>query len=308
MSGELPLARCVETFEGTEQTPPAPSCGVAAAPNSLVQSSEGSLVGFGIESCGLPHAILIECPDEDKADGLARKLAAAQLCSGPEKVRPCGQCVSCEKVEKGIHPDLQSYLGEGKSLAISVDKVRQIRAQAYILPGESERKVLLLRGVQTMLAPAQNALLKILEEPPASAVFILTTTNRFSLLETVRSRVRVISLESEDAHEAPEHIECAQEIIELLSRGEEARVLACFAKYEKDKLGVIQMLTALRGCLTRYMIAGGYKGGGAPLSPHRLWDFAAVTEDALADAESNVGGLLLGCSICARMFEASEMP
>ena len=256
----------------------------------------------------LPHAILIECRDENKASALARKLAAAWLCLGPERVRPCGECTGCEKVEKNIHPDLESYVGEGKSLAISVEKVRQIRSQAYILPGESARKVLLLRGVQTMLAPAQNALLKILEEPPPSAVFILSTTNRFALLETVRSRVRVISLEDETAPQSPEHRECAMEVIEQLSRGDEALVLAHLAKYEKDKPGFAQMMTELRGCLTAHMVSGGYKGSGSPLSPQRLWVLASIVEEALTTTESNVGGLLLGCSLCARLFEVIEMP
>jgi len=159
-----------------------------------------------------------------------------------------------------------------------------------------------------MLPPAQNALLKILEEPPPSAVFILTATNRFALLETMRSRVRVISLEDQAVPENPEHCECALEIIERLSLGEEAGVLALLAKYEKDKQGFTQLLTVLRGCLTRFMVTGGYKGRGAPLSPRRLWGVAEAAENVLAANESNVGGLLLGCSLCARMFEVGEMP
>ena len=308
MSGGTPLARRAETLVGTGQAPTAPSYKDATISNPMIQSAQGSLSGFGVTSHDLSHAILIESKNEDRSEELVRQLAAVLLCTAPEKERPCGECRHCQKVENDIHPDLINYTGEGKSLAISVDKVRQIRAQAYILPGESERKVLLLRGVQTMLAPAQNALLKILEEPPPSAVFVLTTTNRFALLETVRSRVRVICLGDEEVSENPEHRECALEVIELLSKGEEARVLACLAKYEKDKHGFSQMLTALRGCLTGYMAAGGYKGGGAPHSPQRLWAFAGIVEEAIAAIESNVGGLLLGSSLCAKLFEASEMP
>jgi len=267
----------------------------------------GSWCGY-LEGGSLPHAILVECQNEDESDDLVRRLAAAILCSAPEKERPCGQCLCCQKAKKDIHPDIISYTGEGKSLAISVDKVRQIRAQAYILPGESERKILLLRGVQTMLAPAQNALLKILEEPPPSAVFILTTTNRFALLETVRSRVRIIYPQDEAAPENPDHRESALEVIELLSRGEEARVLACIAKYEKDRQGLSQMLSVLRDCLISHMVAGGYKGRGAPLSSQRLWAFAGVVEEILTAAESNTGGLLLGCDLCAKLSEINETP
>jgi len=257
-------------------------------------------------SSGLPHAILVECQDEDKACERARQLACELLCT-TQTGRPCGNCPACQKVAKGVHPDLTSYVGEGKSLAISVEKVRQIRAQAYILPGESERKVLLLCGVQTMLAPAQNALLKILEEPPPSTSFVLTTTNRFALLETVRSRVRLFSIEDEQTPEAPEHQQCALEIIEHLSKGEETQVLACLAQYEKDRQGFVQMLTVLRACLNRYIAAGGYKGSGAPLNPQQLWVFADIAQETLIAAESNVGGLLLGCTLSARLFEADAM-
>ena len=258
------------------------------------------------DTTSLPHAILVECRDESKAGELARQLAARLLCTATQTENPCGSCPACEKVAKDIHPDLLSYAGEGKSLAISVERVRQIRAQAYILPGEGQRKVLLLRGVQTMLPPAQNALLKILEEPPRCTTFILTATNRFALLETVRSRVRLICIEDELTPEEPEHQKCALEIIECLSKGDEAQLLACLAKYEKDRLGFVQMLTTLRGNLNRYMVAGGYKGRGAPLSPRQLWVFADIVQDTLTAAQSNVGGLLLGCALSARLFEANE--
>jgi len=284
-----------EAFVGTGQAPPAYSY------------AEGPLVGSGAAGRGLSHAILIECRDESKAGELARQLAGKLLCATPGTEHPCGECLACEKMEKGIHPDFISYTGEGKSLAISVEKVRQIRAQAYILPGESERKVLLLRGVQTMLPPAQNALLKILEAPPNCTTFILTTTNRFALLETVRSRVRVICIEDEHTHEGSEYQQCAAQIIEHLSKGEEAQLLACLAGYEKDRQGFVQMLTTLRGCLNRHMVAGGYKGGGAPLSPRQLWTFADAAQETLTAAESNVGGLLLGCAFSAKLFEVGTM-
>ena len=60
--------------------------------------------------------------------------------------------------------------------------------QAYVAPNEGERKVLLLEDVQNMTEQAQNALLKVLEEPPASTVFLLTCQSRGQLLETILSR------------------------------------------------------------------------------------------------------------------------
>ena len=67
-------------------------------------------------------------------------------------------------------------------------QVRALRADAYIRPNEAERKVYILENAQTMNASAQNAMLKLLEEGPAYAAFLLLTDNAAALLPTVRSR------------------------------------------------------------------------------------------------------------------------
>jgi len=272
-------------------------------------TGESILSGF-LKSGRFPHAILIEGAREAQVLDFARRVAMAVLCRAPQNERPCGECLSCRKVPGDIHPDLLTYAGEGKSRAIPVDKVREIRAAAYILPNESDKKILLLRDVQTMLAPAQNALLKILEEPPASAVFILTVNNRFRLLETVRSRVSAILLEDgqppDEFPEDFEHREAVFNLIGHLSRGEEAGVLACLAKYEKDRPGFLEMLNGLRAYLLSNMPDGGYKGKGGPISGPRLWAFADAIDETLIAAQHNVGVQLLGCSLCAKLFEVSE--
>jgi len=277
--------------------------------NTLHPAAGRALDGF-LKSGRFPHAVLIESAHPDQTDALIRQIAMTLLCRTPQSGQPCGQCTGCKKVEAGIHPDLLRYTGEGKSRAISVEQVREIRAQAYVLPNESEKKILVLGDAHNMLLPAQNALLKILEEPPASAVFILSADNRFRLLETVRSRVSIISLESgQGARETPEnsiHKEAVAQMIEHMSRGEEAQVLACLSRYEKDRPGFIQMLNELRDSLLRDMISGGYKGPGSPTDPLRLWAFAAIIEETLGDAQHNVGVPLLSCALCAGFFEVSD--
>ena len=84
--------------------------------------------------------------------------------------------------------------GEGAARSFHIDTVRALREDAYILPNEAPRRVFLLAEAQNMTEQAQNALLKILEEPPASALFLLTCENRGQLLETIRSRVVTLSL------------------------------------------------------------------------------------------------------------------
>jgi len=271
--------------------------------------AEKAIAGF-LKSGRFAHAILLEGTNSDDVDAFTRRIATILLCRAPKGERPCGRCVSCKKVVADIHPDLLTYTGEGKSRAISLEKVREIRAQAYLLPNESEKKILLLKDTQTMLFPAQNALLKILEEPPPSAVFILTANNRFRLLETVRSRVSVISLESgqttEHTPDNHEHQEAVRNLIKHLSRGEEALVLACLARYEKDRAAFLDMLNELRACLLRHMVSGRYKESGTPISPAKFWIFAGAVEQTLSAAEHNVGVPLLSCALCAGLFETND--
>ena len=76
-----------------------------------------------------------------------------------------------------------------------MDLIRQARADIYIQPNESEHKIYLFPRAQDMGLPGQNALLKVLEEPPAYGVFLLLTTNADALLPTVRSRCTELRME-----------------------------------------------------------------------------------------------------------------
>ena len=85
--------------------------------------------------------------------------------------------------------------GAGEGKPISVDQVRALRSDAYIRPNEGERKVYILEGADRMNASAQNAMLKLLEEGPAYAAFLLLAENAGGVLETVRSRCETLTLD-----------------------------------------------------------------------------------------------------------------
>lgn len=148
-----------------------------------------------IDSGRFPHALLVEGEQGSGRRTLARAVARAATCySDGEK--PCGICDACKKSE---HPDITFYGEEG---AISVDMVRDLRQEAYVMPNEAPRRVMILCDAQNMLPAAQNALLKILEEPPRHVVFILLCENRTQLLETIRSRCVCVTMEAVDWDEA----------------------------------------------------------------------------------------------------------
>ena len=139
----------------------------------------------------LPHAIIIEGAPGTGKKTLARLISGYCVCSSAKA--PCSRCASCMKAEKGIHPDISVYDGS-ISGSLNIESIRGIRSSAYIKPNEAPKKVFLLFHCEKMLSAAQNALLKVLEEPPENVVFILTIDSASSLLSTVRSRSRILSL------------------------------------------------------------------------------------------------------------------
>ncbi len=144
-----------------------------------------------IRSGHISHFYLISGPEGSGRHTLARLLAAAILCRGSDK--PCQSCGPCRKVLEGNHPDFIT-VDDPEKKSVPVDLIRQARADIYIQPNESDYKIYLFPRAQDMRTEAQNALLKVLEEPPKYGVFILLTDNPEKLLPTVRSRCTELSL------------------------------------------------------------------------------------------------------------------
>jgi DNA polymerase-3 subunit delta' len=140
----------------------------------------------------ISHFYLISGPAGSGKHTLARLLAAAILCH--DRRRPCLQCEPCRKVMANTHPDFIT-IDDPERKTVPVDLIREARADIYIRPNEAEHKIYLFPRAQDMLIPSQNALLKVLEEPPSYGVFILLTDNPEKLLPTVRSRCVELALQ-----------------------------------------------------------------------------------------------------------------
>lgn len=139
----------------------------------------------------ISHFYLISGPEGSGKRTLAKLLGAAILCK--EADRPCGRCSACRKSLGNGHPDLIT-VDDPEKKTVSVELIRQARADIYIRPNEADHKIYLFPRAQDMGIPGQNALLKVLEEPPAYGVFMLLTDNPQKLLPTVRSRCTELSL------------------------------------------------------------------------------------------------------------------
>ncbi len=184
----------------------------------------------------LSHAVMICGGTPEERENTARQAAQAILCGGRNK--PCGVCASCVKAIANAHPDILVYSGGTTVGSFKVDMVREIRAQASVLPNESEYKVFILLACESMSPGAQNALLKILEEPPYFVHFILCCRTQRAMLDTILSRVTVYSggenqTQNDETADAADAI--ARDILRFISVQDETGLLRVTAAFEKDK-------------------------------------------------------------------------
>lgn len=147
----------------------------------------------------VPHAIILEGAPGTGRRTLANMLARAIACTGDNK--PCGVCECCRI---GDNPDIVTVTPDKST--ITVDRIRAVRDEAYILPNQSDKRVFIIPDANLMNEQAQNALLKVFEEPPQRIAFILTCEYSGQLLGTVVSRAAVLKLTAPSENSAAEYI------------------------------------------------------------------------------------------------------
>lgn len=288
----------------------------------------------------LPHAILVEGPAGTGKKTFAQMVAQAALCTGAEK--PCGICEACRKVENKSHPDVCFYtVPEGKK-EFPVEQVREIRGQAYVAPNEGACKIYVVDKAHAMNQSAQNALLKLIEEPPPFVCFILLCENRSKMLETILSRVTSIPLETPTVEQCagtlqerfPEKEQSllqaaaagaagnigralslldtakpskaaadAKAFMQALAAGERYECVRILAGYEKDPEGLSQMLPLLRERFANLCTA--YCRGSRENLPGRQISpaQAARSAEAVDEAAGNLARNVRVPLLCACMVE-----
>ncbi|PMG07158.1 DNA polymerase III subunit delta' [Vibrio breoganii] len=135
----------------------------------------------------LPGALLFSATEGLGEESLVEALLKVQLCNSSE-VEACGFCHSCALFQAGTHPDLHRIApAEGKA-TISVDQIREGNRYALESSQLSGQRVIVIEPAESMTEQAMNALLKTLESPPDSCVFILRSHAPHRLLPTIKSR------------------------------------------------------------------------------------------------------------------------
>lgn len=182
----------------------------------------------------LPHALLLHGQAGIGKLGFARHLAKGLLCESPAAYgEPCGACAACNWFAQGNHPDYRAVLPEalageaGAAAAVKEEKaeadegkkartpskeikIEQVRALLDFCGVGSHRggaRVVIVYPAEALNAPAANALLKTLEEPPGGVVFLLVSARIDRLLPTIVSRCRQWPMPTPAADEAREWLE-----------------------------------------------------------------------------------------------------
>jgi DNA polymerase-3 subunit delta' len=142
------------------------------------------------------HALLLVGPGQVGKTTLALDLAAGLLCTAAAPAdRPCRACAACRKVDHRNHPDLHRLAPEGAGGQVRLGQVQQLQAELALLPMEGRYRVAIIEAAHRLNQDAQNALLKLLEEPPQRVVIVLAAEDESLLLPTVRSRCARLRLQ-----------------------------------------------------------------------------------------------------------------
>ncbi len=194
-----------------------------------------------IERDNLSPSYLFYGPEGVGKSSFALEIAKAYNCEAKE-IRPCGECPTCKKFSKLIHPDLlilypskpenlrTRAIEQGKlkpdkfdpTKNITIDQVRELQLELTKAPFMAKKRFVLFLYADNLTVEAQNALLKTLEEPPGNTIFILISSNIGKILPTIRSRCRLIkfsSLKFEEFRQFPFNTQYPLSLLYRLSDG-----------------------------------------------------------------------------------------
>lgn len=239
----------------------------------------------------LSHAYILLSPSAEERMRAATAVAAAAVCAEGENV-PCGVCRACRKVREGIHPDvitvrrLSDDKGKQKK-EIGVDQIRELIADSVVLPNESERKVYIIEDADRMNLSAQNAALKLLEEPPRGVHFLLCAANAEQLLETVRSRCEKLVCSAAEEEPDGEVQKLALAFVRRCAEKDEAQLFRWCAANENMDNAAATAFTEAAIALLRDMLCR--RKGSLGLSEKEVYDLEILMEKALGMLRLNTG-------------------
>lgn len=272
-----------------------------------------------VSSGRLSHALILEGGDAETRLKAATEIAKATVCLA-DKNKPCGICAGCKKADNKSHPDIHYVMKDDSSANIKVDRIRQLKHDAMLVPNDCDKSVFIIHEAQYMNPQAQNALLKVFEEPAPYVTFILTCRSKSALLETILSRATDYSVsaeeKSDDRELLAESYELANELIFSLCKKTEFDFLCQTAVYQKEKQKLPDVLSAL------YMIfadALAYKNGirnrfdsneteavkllSSSFPEKKLLEYVNATNELIDNMNSSANANLLLTRVCSVFYD-----
>ncbi|HSY78365.1 MAG TPA: hypothetical protein VK884_02080 [Verrucomicrobiae bacterium] len=157
-------------------------------------------VGKAIVATSLVHAMMCErspgenfcCTTAHCPVRLAPQTERTRARAGDSDAPRCDCCSACVQIATGVHPDFTYISRPAGRSEVLIDQVRELIAHLGIRPSRSPVRMAIIDDAEALGDPAQNALLKTLEEPPGHAIIIMVTSSERALLDTVRSRMRTV--------------------------------------------------------------------------------------------------------------------
>ncbi len=152
--------------------------------------------GIGKKLFALEFAKLANCTNKDKFPNLSQ--IQSDKVTDPTEGNVIGKCncLSCSKIEKGVHPDV-TLLDYKNEKTIKIDNIKtDVEKKIYLRPFESHYKIFIIDNAERMNSNAQNAFLKTLEEPPKFCIIILITNSLSFIVTTIKSRCQIINFNS----------------------------------------------------------------------------------------------------------------
>ncbi len=163
-----------------------------------------------------PQVLLLEGGVEAERQAMALWWATVQHCQEPRPsaqhsaFEPCGQCPACLHIGMGIHADVLAYDGRisntadlenpGPVRALNKENAQALKGKMGDTTRSGHKRVVIISGIDTSRSAAANALLKVLEEPSPTTIFVLLTPQREQILPTLVSRSWVYTLPWPPAH------------------------------------------------------------------------------------------------------------
>jgi DNA polymerase III subunit delta' len=155
-------------------------------------------IGKALVAQALTHSILCErapgvnfCCTPEHCSVRNTPAVSAGARGGTSSAR-CDCCAACVQIATGVHPDFIYVARSPKRTEVLIEQVRDFIERLGVRPARGTRRIAVIDDAETLNIPAQNALLKTIEEPPAHTVILLVTRNERALLDTMRSRLRPI--------------------------------------------------------------------------------------------------------------------